>query len=114
MPSLIAKWTRDQDPSLDPPSSVTWGDGRVATYADYLRHKDDTHEFVETSSGVECRIYPGIIGHVRFDAYSRRWFVSGEGIETTALDLSDPDVTDSEITAELSTLPVVYRSIVHR
>jgi len=59
-------------------------------------------------------MYPDTVGHVRFDAYSRRWFVSGESIETTALDLSNPDATDYEITAELHTLPVVYKTIVHR
>ena len=114
MPSLVARWTLEQDISLDPPLSVIWGDGRPATYADYLRHLDDTHEVVETNSGLEYRIYPEIIGHVRFDGYSRRWFVSGESIETTALDLSDPDASDCEITAELYTLPVIYKCIVHR
>ena len=114
MPSLVARWTSQQDPSLDPPSSVMWGDGRAATYADYLRHRDDTHELVETRSGIEYRMYPEIIGHVRYDAYSRRWFVTGEGIETTALDLSDPDAKDCELTAELYVLPVVYKCIVHR
>lgn len=114
MPSLIAKWTREQDFSIDPPLSVIWGDGRSATYADYVRHRDDTHELVETNSGIECRMYPEIIGHLRYDAYSRRWFVTGEGIETTALDLSDPDAKECEMTAELSTLPVVYKCIVHR
>jgi hypothetical protein len=114
MPSLLARWTLEQDISLDPPLSVIWGDGRPATYADYLRHRDDTHEVVETNSGIEYRIYPEIIGHVRFDGYSRRWFVSGESIETTALDLSDPDASDCEIRAELYTFPVIYKCIVHR
>jgi hypothetical protein len=59
-------------------------------------------------------MYPEIIGHARYDAYSRRWFVSGEDIGTIALDLSNPDASDYEITAELHTLPVVYKTIVHR
>lgn len=99
---------------MEPPASVTWGDGRPATYADYLRHRLDTHEMVETEEGFECRIYPDIVGHVRYDAFARGWFVTGEGIETTALDLSDPEATDCEITAALYALPVVYKCLIHR
>lgn len=114
MPTLVAKWKWNQDPITDPPASVIWVDGCAATYADYLRHCLDTHQLVETESGLECRIYPDIVGHVRYDCFARCWFVTGEGIETTALDLSDPDATDCEITAELYALPVVYKCHIHR
>jgi hypothetical protein len=114
MPTLVAKWMWSQDSCTEPPASVIWGDGCAATYADYLRHRLDTHELVETESGLECRIYPDIVGHVRYDAFALCWFVSGDGIETTALDLSDIDATDHEITAELYALPVVYKCHIHR
>ena len=114
MLTLIAKWKSNQDPSTDRPASVVWGDGRAATHADYLHHVLDTHELTETDGGFECRIYPEIAGHVRYDSWAHRWIVSGEGIETTALDLSNPDSTDHEITAELSTLPVIYKCHIHR
>lgn len=114
MPILVANWTWDQDSCMEPPASITWGDGRAATHADYLRHHLDTHALIETEGGLECRIYPEIIGHVRYDAFARQWFVTGEGVETTALDLSDPDATDCEITAALYSLPVVYKCHIHR
>jgi hypothetical protein len=94
MRTLIANWNSDQDSWRDPPASVRWGDGRPATYADFLRHCQDSHELIEINGSLECRIYPDIIGHVRYDAFARGWFVAGEGVETTALDLSDPDATD--------------------
>ena len=114
MPTLVAKWKRDQDASTEPPISVTWGDGQTATYADYIRHCLDTHELIETEGGLECRIYPSVVGQVRYDAFARQWFVSGEGIETTALDLSSPDAADDEITAALYGLAVVYKCHIHR
>lgn len=114
MPTLIAHWKRGQDSWTEPPTFVIWGDGRPATYADYLRHRLDTHELVETKGALECRIYPHIVGHVRYDAFARQWFVTGEGIETTALDLPDLEATDCEITAALYGLPVVYKCQIHR
>lgn len=113
MSTLVAKWTWDQD-CMEPPASITWDDGRTATYADYLHHCLDTHEVVETELGLECRIYTDLVGHVRYDAFARQWFVTGEGVETTALDLSNPDATDCEITAALYSLPVIYKCQIHR
>lgn len=114
MSTLIAMWKSDQDCSTEPPASVIWGDGRAATHADYLRHRLDTHELVEAEGGLECRMYPDIVGRVRYDAFARSWFVTGEGVETHALDLSDPDATDCEITAALYSLPVIYKCQIHR
>jgi hypothetical protein len=114
MPTLVARWAWNQDSSTEPPVSVTWGDGRPATYSDYLSHRLDTHELVETAVGLECRMYPQIEGHVRYDFYAGTWFLTGDGIEETSLSLTDPDATDGEIMAALYELPVVYRCQIHR
>jgi hypothetical protein len=114
MPTLVAKWTWEQDSAVDPPASVKWGDGRPATLDDYVGHTGDTHVLVESTDGLECRIFPDIVADVRYDAFARTWFVTGAGVETMSLDLSDLNATDHEITAALYELPTVYRAVIHR
>jgi hypothetical protein len=36
MCTLIARWSREQEPAFDEPKYVHWGDGRPATQQDYL------------------------------------------------------------------------------
>lgn len=112
--TLIARWNLEQDPTIDPPQQVFWGDGRPATLQDYRDHHLDTHELVDTPGGLELRMYPGIVGDVRFDSYARTWFVVVPGLDPISLDLSDHEASNSEIKAALYQLPIVYRSVIHR
>jgi hypothetical protein len=113
--TLIAKWSFEQDPVLENPSSVFWGDGRTATLRDYEHHRSDTRELVETPDGaLELRMYPGIVAYVCYDGYQRLWFVVPPDGEPLSLDLSEPDATDAEITSALADLPILYRAVIHR
>lgn len=114
MCTLIVRWTSDQDPTIDAPDCVIWGDGRAAVLQDYIDHSLDTHELVDTPQGLELRMYPAIVGDVRYDAFARTWFVVLAGQDPISLDLPDPAASDSEIEAALYQLPMVYRSTIHR
>jgi hypothetical protein len=54
MLTLIAKWTLTRDPLKDKPVRGIWADGRLATQQDYINHREDTRELVDTSTGVNC------------------------------------------------------------
>lgn len=82
--------------------------------ADYFAQVGDTHELVNVTDGLEVRVYPNIVAEVRFDAFARRWFVSGKDIETQALDCTDVNASDDQIMAAVFELPVVYRVVIHR
>lgn len=115
MCTLIARWTSDQDWTVEPPQSVFWGDLRPATQQDYVAHLDDTYELVVYPDGsLERRIYPWIVADVRYDGYSCRWWVVPREGEPLSLDLSDRDAPDDELMAELHQLPMIYRSMIHR
>lgn len=114
MPTLIARWTCEQDESAELPSFFRWSGGRPATLDDYFKHCTDTYELESTDAGVEQRIYPDIVADVRYDAFGRSWFVTGQGIESVSLQLPDPDATDQEISASLRDLPRLYRAVIHR
>jgi hypothetical protein len=112
--TLIARWNAAQDPLFDRPE-VFWGDGRPATYQDYLDHIADTHELVICADGsLERRMYPWISADVRYDGYFRMWFVVSHGRESISLDLSDVNATDEQITAALYALPLVFRARIWR
>lgn len=108
--ALIAEWAFDQDPSADPPNAVRWANGSPATYNDYLTHMVDTHTWV----GGELRMFPDIIADVNYNHSARVWVVSGDGITSVALDLTDPHAPDDQIIAELYTCPIVFRARIHR
>jgi hypothetical protein len=113
--TLIARWTLAQEHAFDPPDAVFRGDGRPATYQDYLDHAGDTHELVDSPDGsLEKRMYPWITADVRYDGYANLWFVVATGQQPISLDLSDVNATDSEITAALYELPLVYKSRIWR
>jgi hypothetical protein len=113
--ALIAKWTTNQDPSIEQPSSVCWEDGSPATHDDYLRHVPDTHMLVgDCEDGMEVRMFPGIVADVRYDHSAQTWAVGGVGVTPAALDLTDPNAPDDQIIAALYTLPIVYRSNICR
>ena len=112
---LIVKWTSKQDPAYEEPSSLSWENGSPATVADYREHQLDTHSFHEgDDGGLECHMYPDIIGEVIYDSFAKDWVVRGRDIITTALELHDPDSTDDQITTELFGLNVVYRAKITR
>lgn len=112
---LIASWTKDQDLSVEEPTSVRWEDGSPATLDDYRQHMMDTHKFICESVGrVELHMFPSIVAEVSFDVFAKAWRVSGRGVIPATLDITDPQAKDDEIIAELYTLPIVYRATIKR
>jgi hypothetical protein len=98
--TLIAKWKPDQDCSVEPPYTVYWSDGSPATSEDYLGHILDTHTFTNSFDGVELRMSPNIVADVRYELLTRQWVISGDGVQTAELDVSDRDAQDDSILAE--------------
>lgn len=112
--TLIAKWTRQQDPSVDLPHTVHWSDGSTASTDDYLTHSLDTHTCKNGIDGMELRMFPDIVAVVHYDRTSGAWVISGVGVKPTVLNISDRDASDDCILAELYTWPTVYRARIHR
>ncbi len=113
--ALVAKWTPKQDSCHEPPNSVKWEDGTLATQNDYFEHLTDTYRCVADPTGaIEMHIFPGVVADVRFDEVAGGWAVSGPSVISVALGLTDPTASDSQIIAELFTFPVVYRAQIHR
>jgi hypothetical protein len=112
---LIAKWSPEQEPAYEEPSKVVWEDGSSATVADYRAHLLDSHSLhASDDGGMECHMYPDIVGEVIYDMFAKSWVVRSPGLTTAALELHDPDATDDEITTELFSLPIVYRANIVR
>lgn len=112
---LTARWATDGNSTLEPPSLIWWADGTPATQDEYRQHLVDTHKWVITPlMGIERRVYPEIVGDVRYDAYCGSWTISGNGVTPASLELADPHSTDDDIMAELYTFPTVYRVRIHR
>ena len=107
---LIAGWTLDQNPSIDPPHKVRWSNGSPATHNDYLTHPVDTYRWIDGIDGMELHMFLNIIADVRCDDFARIWIVSGVGVTSAALDLTDPKAPDDQIRAELYTYPIVYQA----
>jgi hypothetical protein len=112
--SLIAEWTIDQDPSIDPPRTVRWANGRPATYNDYLTHMVGTHTWVRGINRMELRMFPNIIADVHYNHSARTWVISGVDITPAALGLTDAEAPDDQIIVELYTCPIVYRARIYR
>lgn len=111
---LIARWRKNQEPSVDPPFRLVWGDGSPATIADFHAHVTDTYTIHCTPDGAEARMYPDICVDVRYDAAAGSWAVYGVPSHPISLDLADPAASDHQIEAHLSTLPTVYRARICR
>jgi hypothetical protein len=112
---LIANWTVDQDPCVDPPATVYWEDRSPATINDYVVHSIGTHSLtIGEDDGMECRMFPDIVADLRYDRFAASWAVSGEGIEPFSLQLFDQNATDAEIIGELYLFPIVYKARIHR
>jgi hypothetical protein len=112
--ALIATWTHDQNITTDPPTTVRWSDGRSASVTDYTTHSLDTHVFVDGPAGIELRMFPDITAEVHYDQAVGSWILTGDGVETTSLELDDPQAKDEQIIAETFTLPMVYRTSIRR
>ena len=114
MRKLTVRFDEDQDLVYGIPDDIRWNDGRPGTREDYARHRADTRALVRTAEGVELRLYPDVTADVRFDAFSRLWFVVPEGHEPISLDLRRPDATNLDLRAALYRLPVVYAVRIYR
>lgn len=108
--TLIARWKPEQNCSVDLPHTVYWSDGSPATAEDYLTHLLDTHIFSSATDGIKLHMFPNVVADVHHDRTSRAWVVSGVGVKSAVLNISDPSATDDSILAELYTWPVVYQN----
>jgi hypothetical protein len=113
--NLLAYWDQNDNPGIEEPYAVYFEDGTDASMDEYQKHADDTHEdLLDYPGRIVRRIYPGIVGGVRWCYHMRDWKVSGSQIVSFYLDLYDPDASDSQIIAELYTFPTVYRCVIIR
>jgi hypothetical protein len=112
--TLIAKWNPGHDPAVDRPAEVRWQDGTTATLADYARHFPNTNTLTTNSDGSLVMVmFPGVTAEVRFDSSISRWVCQAPD-RRVILELSDPDVADYQIIAELSTHEIVYQPVIIR
>lgn len=112
--ALTARWSKNQDPAVDPPTRVTWNDGSVGTVEDFRRHSVDTHTVVFKNGTIEVTMFPDVYADVRYDSFAKTWIVYGPFTGPMSLELPDPETEDELIEAQLSILPVVYRARIHR
>lgn len=113
--NLLAYWYQKDNPGIDEPYAVYFEDGTDASIDEYRKHADDTHEdLLDYPGRLVRRIYPDIVGGVRWCYHGRDWKVSGSQIVSFYLDLHDPDASDSQLIAELHTFPTVYRCVIIR
>ena len=114
MRKLIVRFDLDEELVYGKPNDIRWDDGSPGTRRDYARHRGDTRVLIQTERGVELRCYPEISASVRYDAFSRLWFVVPSGGEPMSLGVRNPDATNLDIWAALYRLPVVYAARIHR
>jgi hypothetical protein len=111
---LIAVFAEESCEEIDP-KSVRWEDGTAATLDDYHKHLVDTHIFWQNDAGeLEVHMCPEIPAEVAFESNVGDWVVRGPGVTTAALELRNPDATDSEINIALAGPPLVYRARINR
>jgi len=111
---LTARWSRGRDLVEDLPDFIHWNDGTSGTIGDYTRNLTNTHTLDHEQHGWVMRFFPEIIAKVWFDVAARTWVVSGEGIQTESLQLSDPNASDEMIRADLYALETLYRAEIIR
>jgi hypothetical protein len=112
---LIAVWSKDQDPSLEDPRSVSWENGRTAVISDYHEFALDTHFLMTNDAGeLEQHIFLDIEATVAFEANVQDWVVRGKNVIPTSLDLKHPTASDLDIIAALYMLPTVYKATIIR
>ena len=112
---LIASWTKDQDPLVDSPSSLTQADGTPISIDDYESHLSDTFSWdLEAVDGPRRIIQPSLVATARYDLIAGAWIIGGRGIPRSVLDIDDPHATDAEIAEELCDWPKVFRLNIKR
>ena len=112
---LTASWKKGRDPSADAPSTIRWEDGRRGTVADLRAHNRDTYCLPHPEDGsTQMDIFPEIIGEAFFCEFGGCWGVRGEGVEATALRLTDRNATDQQIYSAVFSLPIKYRVNIQR
>lgn len=115
MKTLIAKWHEADPDRIGLPNELRWNDGSRATLDDYIANLDSTCRTVfPQEPGIERHYFPGLVADVRFDPLGGHWIVTGKGIETTALFLSDPFATNDQIAEEMHSMPMRYKYSIHR
>ena len=112
--ALTARWSKNQDPAVDPPTKVTWNDGSSGTVDDFRRHLVDTHTVAFRNGAIEVTMFPDVCADVRYDSFAKTWMVYGPFTGPMSLELPDPETEDGQIGAQLSVLPIVYRARIHR
>jgi hypothetical protein len=111
---LFAKWKRGQDPTCDDPAEIHWENGKPASLDDHIRHLDETHLTKKIDGRIVRIMFPDIVADVRFDKNILRWVCQAPGQPRVIMELSDPDIDDYAIIAELYAYPLVYRAVIHR
>lgn len=114
MRTLTARFSSNQDLVYSNPVEIRWNDGRPASFETYEHHRADTRTLVQTGDGMEVRLFPDVVGDVRYDGYYRLWFVVPQGGEPISLDVRRPDATDLDLRAALFHLPVAFRALIRR
>lgn len=81
---------------------------------EYLKHRSDTHEVMSTDDSIEKCMDPWLIADVRYDAFTRRWFLVLPEENPISLHISDPSARDAEVINELEDLPRVWKARIWR
>lgn len=107
---LTAIWNRGVDPIQTRPSTLTWSDGSPGTIEEFARYEADTQRlFLNHKGEYEQHICPDIIATVEYDDDLKDWIIRGDGLETRALNLRDPNASDDNIASEVCFTPTVYK-----
>jgi hypothetical protein len=112
--TLIAKWKRGQDPAIDRPAEIRWSDGTPGTLTDYGRHLTGSSTSTHKDDGsLVIVMHPGLTAVVRFDHSICRWVCHAPN-RRVILELSDPDVADYQLIAQLYTYEIFYQPVIIR
>ena len=112
---LTATWKKGLDPDVDAPTSIKWEDGHRGTVDELRAHNRDTYCLTDLDDGAtQMDIFPEIIAEAYFCEFGGCWGLRGEGVEATALRLTDTNATDQQIYSALFSLPMIYRAVIRR
>ena len=111
---LFAKWKPGQDPICDDPAEIRWHDGKPASLDDYVRNLDETQEITIINDQMVHIIFIGLVADVRFDREISRWVCEAPDQRRIIMELSDHNLPDHQIVAELHQYPLVYKAVIHR
>ena len=70
--------------------------------------------YIDKYDCVEQHFFPDIVAEVYFDQRTRFWSLRGRGVIPWRMELTDPNVKDDQIIAELSTYNIVCRARILR